>query len=74
LRTRARTGIAPGDWTTTLERAQSVGLTRSVSMTAGVAFAIVALLNGPGMAYVIVAILAGLAYSLVAMVSRRRRL
>jgi hypothetical protein len=40
-------------------------------MTAGAAFAIVALLNGPGMAYVIVAILAGLAYSLVAMVSRR---
>jgi hypothetical protein len=40
----------------------------AVSMTAGAAFAIVALLN----AYVIVAILAGLAYSLVTMVNRRR--
>jgi uncharacterized membrane protein YjjP (DUF1212 family) len=44
----------------------------AVSMTAGAAFAIVALLNGPGIAYVIVAILAGLAYSLVTMVNRRR--
>jgi hypothetical protein len=41
-------------------------------MTAGAAFAIVALLNAPGIAYVIVAILAGLAYSLVAMINRRR--
>ena len=45
----------------------------AVSMTAGAAFAIVALLNAPGIAYAIVAILAGLAYSLVAMVNRRSR-
>jgi uncharacterized membrane protein YoaK (UPF0700 family) len=44
----------------------------AVSMTAGVAFAIVAILNAPGIAYVIVAILAGLAYTLVTMVNRRR--
>jgi hypothetical protein len=44
----------------------------AVSMTTGVAFAIVALLNAPGIAYVIVAILAGFAYSLVTMINRRR--
>jgi hypothetical protein len=44
----------------------------AVSMTAGVAFAIVALLNAPGIAYVIVAILAGFGYSLVSMINRRR--
>jgi hypothetical protein len=43
-------------------------------MIAGAAFAIIALLNAPGIAYVIVAIVAGLAYSLVATVNRRRRL
>jgi hypothetical protein len=43
-------------------------------MTVGAAFAIIAVLNAPGIAYVIVAILAGLAYSLVATVNRRRRL
>jgi hypothetical protein len=41
-------------------------------MTAGVAFAIVALLNAPGIAYVIVAIVAGLCYSLLTMAIRRR--
>jgi Flp pilus assembly protein TadB len=45
----------------------------AVSMTAGVAFAIVAILNAPGIAYVIVAILAALAYSLVTMWARRQR-
>jgi len=44
----------------------------AVSMTAGAAFAIVALLNAPGIAYVIVAILAALAYSLVSMWRRRQ--
>jgi Flp pilus assembly protein TadB len=44
----------------------------AVAMTAGVAFAIVALLNAPGIAYVIVAIVVGLCYSLVAMITRRR--
>lgn len=44
----------------------------AVSVTAGAAFAIVALVNAPGVAYVIVAILAGLAYSLVTMWSRRQ--
>jgi Flp pilus assembly protein TadB len=44
----------------------------AVSMTAGVAFAIVALLNAPGIWYAIVAVVAGLAYSLVTMVNRNR--
>jgi len=43
----------------------------AVAMTAGVAFAIVALLHLRGIAYVIVAIVAGLGYSLVAMITRR---
>ncbi len=43
----------------------------AVSMTAGAAFAIIALLHAPGIAYAIVAIVAGLAYSLVHMYSRR---
>jgi len=44
----------------------------AVSMTAGVAFAIVALLHLRGVAYVIVAIVAGLCYSLLTLANRRR--
>jgi hypothetical protein len=44
----------------------------AISMTAGAAFAIVALTNAPGIAYVIVAIVAGLCYSLAGMYNRRR--
>jgi hypothetical protein len=40
-------------------------------MVAGAAFAIIALLHAPGIAYAIVAIVAGLAYSLVHTFSRR---
>jgi hypothetical protein len=40
-------------------------------MVAGAAFAIIALLHAPGIAYAIVAIAAGLAYSLVHTFSRR---
>jgi len=43
----------------------------AVSMVAGAAFAVIALLHAPGIAYAIVAIVAGLAYSLVHMYSRR---
>jgi hypothetical protein len=43
----------------------------AVSMVTGAAFAIIALLHAPGVAYAIVAILAGLAYSLVHRYSRR---
>jgi hypothetical protein len=42
-----------------------------VSVVAGAAFAIIALLHAPGIAYAIVAIVAGLAYSLVHMYGRR---
>jgi Flp pilus assembly protein TadB len=45
----------------------------AISMTAGAAYAIVALVHAPGIAYVIVAIVAGLCYSLVGMYARRRR-
>jgi Flp pilus assembly protein TadB len=43
----------------------------AVAMTAGAAFAIVAVLHAPGIAYVVVAIVAGLCYSLVTMYNRR---
>jgi Flp pilus assembly protein TadB len=43
----------------------------AVAMTAGAAFAIVAVLHAPGIAYVVVAIVAGLCYSLLAMYNRR---
>ena len=42
-----------------------------IAVTTGAAFAIVALLHAPGIAYVIVAIVAGLAYSLATMYCRR---
>jgi len=45
----------------------------AISMTAGAAYAIVALVHAPGIAYVIVAIVAGLCYSLVGMYNRRQR-
>jgi hypothetical protein len=44
----------------------------AVAMIAGAAFALVAILNGPGIAYAVVAIVAGLCYSLVAIVNRGR--
>jgi 4-hydroxybenzoate polyprenyltransferase len=44
----------------------------AVAVCAGAAFAIVALLNGPGIAYAIVAVVAGLAYSLITIVNRNR--
>jgi Flp pilus assembly protein TadB len=44
----------------------------AVAMVAGAAFAIVALVNAPGIAYAIVAVVAALCYTLVAMVNRRR--
>lgn len=44
----------------------------AIPAVAGVAFAIVALTNGPGMAYVIVAIVAGLCYTLVHIFFKRR--
>jgi 4-hydroxybenzoate polyprenyltransferase len=43
----------------------------AISVCAGAAFAIVALLNGPGIAYAIVAVVAGAAYSLVTALNRR---
>jgi uncharacterized membrane protein YjjB (DUF3815 family) len=46
----------------------------AISMVAGATFGIIALLNAPGIAYVIVAIVAGLAYSLLTMYNRRRLL
>lgn len=45
----------------------------AIPAVAGVAFAIIALTNGPGMAYVIVAIVAGLCYALVHSLLKRRR-
>lgn len=42
-----------------------------IAVTAGAAFAIVAILHLGGIAYVIVAIVAGLAYTLTAMYRRR---
>jgi hypothetical protein len=45
----------------------------AISLTAGAAFAIIALLNAPGIAYVIVAIVAGLCYSLLSVYVRRHR-
>jgi Flp pilus assembly protein TadB len=43
----------------------------AVAVTAGAAFAIVALLHAGGIAYAIVAVVAGLCYTLIAVVSRR---
>jgi hypothetical protein len=43
----------------------------AVAVTAGAAFGIVALLNAPGVAYAIVAVVAALCYTLIAVVSRR---
>jgi hypothetical protein len=43
----------------------------AVAMVAGVTFAIVAIVNAPGIAYAIVAIVAALCYSLIAMFNRR---
>lgn len=45
----------------------------AIPAVAGVAFAIIALTNGPGMAYVIVAIVAALCYALAHMFFKRRR-
>jgi hypothetical protein len=44
----------------------------SIAVVTGAAFAIIALLNAPGISYAIVAILAGACYTLVGMLNRRR--
>jgi Flp pilus assembly protein TadB len=44
----------------------------AIALVAGAAFAIVAVLNGPGVAYIVVAIVAGLCYSLLTVMNRRR--
>jgi sterol desaturase/sphingolipid hydroxylase (fatty acid hydroxylase superfamily) len=44
----------------------------AISVTAGAAFGIIALLHAPGIAYAIVAIVAGLCYSLIHLYYRRR--
>ena len=43
----------------------------AIAMIAGFAFALVAILHGPGIAYVIVAMAAGLCYALAGMYRRR---
>jgi hypothetical protein len=60
----------PGEVERTAPRRRS-GLWGGIAVTAGAAFAIVAVLHLGGIAYVIVAIVAGLAYTLTAMYSRR---
>ena len=47
------------------------GLWGGIAVTTGAAFGIIAVLHAPGIAYVIVAIVAGLAYSLATMYCRR---
>ena len=47
------------------------GLWGGIAVTTGAAFAIIAVLHAPGIAYVLVAIVAGLAYSLATMYCRR---
>jgi hypothetical protein len=49
------------------------GLWGGIAVCAGAAFGIIALLHAPGIAYAIVAILAGLAYTLTHMYYRRGR-
>jgi Flp pilus assembly protein TadB len=44
----------------------------AVSLIAGAAFAIVAVVGAPGITYAIVAIIAGLCYSLITVFNRRR--
>jgi Flp pilus assembly protein TadB len=44
----------------------------AIALIAGAAFALVAVLHGPGVAYIVVAIVAGLCYSLLAVFNRRR--
>lgn len=44
----------------------------SIAVVAGAAFAIMALLNAPGISYAIVAIIAGACYTLVTVFSRHR--
>jgi hypothetical protein len=45
----------------------------AVAVTAGAAFAVVALVNAPGIAYAVVAVVAAACYGLVGMVNRRGR-
>ena len=47
------------------------GLWGGIAVCTGAAFAIIALLHAPGLAYAIVAVLAGLAYTLTSMYYRR---
>jgi hypothetical protein len=47
------------------------GVWGGIAVCTGAAFAIIALLHAPGIAYAIVAIVAGLAYSLATMYARR---
>ncbi len=44
-----------------------------IAVTTGAVFGIIALLHVPGVAYAVVAVVAGLCYTLVGMLSRRRR-
>jgi hypothetical protein len=44
----------------------------AIALIAGAAFAIVAVLHAPGVAYLVVAIIAGLCYSLLTVFNRRR--
>jgi hypothetical protein len=45
----------------------------AIAVVAGAAFAVVALLNAPGISYAIVAVLAGSCYTLVGIANRGRR-
>jgi 4-hydroxybenzoate polyprenyltransferase len=47
------------------------GVWGGIAVCTGAAFAIIALLHAPGIVYAIVAIVAGLAYSLATMYARR---
>jgi Flp pilus assembly protein TadB len=44
-----------------------------IAVVTGAVFGVVALLNAPGITYAVVAVLAGMGYALVGVISRRRR-
>jgi hypothetical protein len=56
-----------------VEPRRNSGRWGGIAVCAGAAFGIIALLHAPGIAYAIVAILAGLAYTLTHMYYRRDR-
>jgi hypothetical protein len=67
-----RMDIEPAE-TDRVEPRRNPNLWGGIAVCTGVAFALIALLHAPGIAYAIVAILAGLAYTLTTMYHRRDR-